>query len=306
MTEKITWIVYVALAPLLAYQIRYLSIHMDNSTLWFYRFLLGGSCLFVYLCLYRRKELKGLLSSRNNLIILSLYSLMLIIGSFAMTEGVKRTNATTCNLFGVLNLPVTAVLAYIIHREEGDLLRDKIFIWGVIVIGLGAMGFSASESGSHTEARVFMVGVAFLLVKLFINCGSLLLIRRLLLNHDSLAVTGCSAMIACVILMSPVLFFGDITAPFHLSTPITSILILSGVYGIIVGFVLNLVILKKSGPTTINLLGIMVPASSAVIGLLLMNETLTLSQLLFGGVLTAGCVLCLTRKNELGVTAPVP
>ncbi len=291
MNIKIYWLLYVLLAPLIIHQIHYLAFHIDNTTLWFCRYLSGGLFLMVFIMVFKRPELIRLFRSRQNILKLLIYAVMLIVGSFACSTGIKLTNATTGTLISSMALPLTIVMVYVIWREEGELLKNRFAQMGFVIILIGISGFSLC-SGQFTTSSNFGLGVIILIGGMINNCGGTLLLRSLLRSNDPVTVSGVGLSLECVLLFIPVWWYGEINAPWQLSTGIFGFLLFSGVFGAIV-FLFSLYVLKISGVGVFKIITLAIPVMSAVFGIFFMDEKLNSKQIFFGLVLLAGSYLCL-------------
>ncbi|WP_239495420.1 EamA family transporter [Haemophilus influenzae] len=75
-------------------------------------------------------------------------------------------------------------------------------------------------------------------------------------------------------------------------------LVCAGFYGMLTGMLMAFYIVQKQGITVFNILQLLIPLSTAIIGYLTLDERINIYQGISGIIVIIGCVLALKRKNK--------
>jgi drug/metabolite transporter (DMT)-like permease len=284
------WVLFAAMS--LIWGIPYLLIKVADGgvsvpVLVFVRVALG-SLLLLPVAL-RRRELGAL---RGHWPWLVTFAVVEIIGPFALLSSAEKHLASSTSGLLVAAVPIIgAVLA----RFTGGSDRLTVVRWTGLIIGLAGVAVLAGPDAAHGDA--LSVG-AVLLTALGYAIGPIIASRKLADVPTAAVNTACLAMAALVYLVPAIL-----TRPHELpSANVILSLLALGAICTAAAFVVFFALIAEVGPARATVITYVNPAVAVALGVLVLNEHLTLAV---GGafVLILGGSILATRPS---FPAPAP
>ena len=285
-----TYVVGGALIPVLQ---RYLSFHFDQFTQNFYRMLAGGCALLLVAGLWYRPGLRCLLGSARGLGWAGLMSLGAALGNALVVEGIARTSATVGGLMLILIAPLASVAAALLYAEERRLLRRARVLGGagLALAGAVALALSAGQGDLRaTDGVWLLLGAALVMATLTVFA------KRVVTEFEPVSVTAVMTLASCVTFGVAGLRWGHLGAVLTCPPLPLAVLLLSGVYGLLVGFGLQFVTLRRLGVVTLIFGSLASPVFTALFGHWVFQERLAARQLAAAAVLLVGCLLVVAAK----------
>lgn len=283
--ENMVRVFYVLLMGLGFPIMRFMSIHFETLNNNSVRFLSGGS-LFVIICLIKfRSELKKIISEPK--IILYLFIYLFILGIFMtgnmffFINGLKYTSALAGSIFGILAMPLAIIIAGIFFKDERDRIRQKEFYIGGLLAIIGSLIFVINSSNNDGNTDFFL-GAIFLFTAIFIQSIQNLIVKKVAKKINAVVISASTATISGVLFLC-------------LAFNTKQIYLLQDVG---IGMLIAFYIVQKQGITVFNILQLLIPLSTAIIGYLTLDERINIYQGISGIIVIIGCVLALKRKNK--------
>lgn len=185
----------------------------------------------------------------------------------------------------------------IIFRDERTLLRHPLFIVGSVIVFAGSVGFSLAGL-SQSTAGTYVSGILFLTFSMLSNCCMGLIQKHLVKQCKPLPLAALNAIGMSVVLFTFMIlrgWDGGITqAPLHLSL----LLLASGVWGLMIGMLLALLVISRIGLVRFRLIRLVVPVMVGAAAWFLFGERMSGSQILFALVLVSGAALTMVTGRR--------
>jgi drug/metabolite transporter (DMT)-like permease len=274
---------------------RYLSFHFDQYTQNFYRFLAGGACLLLLVVLLRPVELRRLWrdpQGRRGLLLLT------VGGLFAQAlyvEGLTRTSAVLAALIGVLGVPLAAAVSALFYADERQTLRGPHFVAGAALALSGAVGLAFTHDGGKLTSGG---GLYYLLGAALLGTGLTLLAKRLVVAFHPVCVVASTTMLTVPLFLLGGLLWGRLGAVGEASPVTIAVLLLSGVWGMVMGGAVFFLSMREFGVIVTRFMELSMPVFTGVLGYLLFRESLTGPQMVFAGALLVGCALVVVSRRQ--------
>lgn len=295
--DLMTRITYVILMGSGFPLMRFMSLHFDALNNNAVRFLSGGMamaliCLFCY-----RKELVKVLTSPRMLGKIMILAVFTTAMMHCIMYGLRYTSALAGSIFGILAMPLGSVMAAIVYRDE----RGRVCQWKFIVGGLLAVGGSflfvlAGQDASSGANMEFMWGALFLALGIFVQSMQALVAKYVVKESHAIVVSTMTAIISGCMYLLLAIYTNKIVELETVSSGMLIALSLAGVYGLMSGMMMSFIIIKSQGVVIFNILQLLLPISTAVVGYLTLGESIQLEQAMGACVVILGCVLALQAK----------
>jgi len=181
-------------------------------------------------------------------------------------------------LFGLT--PIFTSIAAVIWLDEHNFSANKILGTALGFIGLGAIFGSSLSLGEHAVA-----GIIAVLIAVFLQSFSLVLVKRIGASIPAMAVTSGALMLVVPLL---VLSWGilDGHLPLSVSPRAEWSIAYLGIFGSVLGFNFYFYVIKRMEAGQIALITLITPVSALLLGQFLNGE-----QIQSGVWLGAACVL---------------
>jgi drug/metabolite transporter (DMT)-like permease len=290
--------IYVVGGSLITIFQRYLTLHYDTATQNGCRFFAGALGLLLIAFLFRRAELFKTLRDWRQMGSLFLLSLSSVVPSALGLEGLRHTSAVMAGLISILGVPLTVGLAVLFFADERQAARGPRFLLGALLALGGMIGLSLGGSAVSFE---YSLGVLYLLLATLIGSAGGLLTKRLVITSEPFTVSGLSTLFTSLAFLAFSVATGGIASVAQAPLISNVILFGSGVYGLLIGGGVYMLIIRQSGLIAARFADLVAPVFIGIFGFLIFGELLTPLQIVFGVVLMAGCVLILSKRASVPV-----
>lgn len=278
---------------------RYMSIHFETVNNNAVRFLAGG-LLFILICIFKFKgEFKKI--KEEPVLILKLLSLgFLMTGNmYFFMNGLKNTSALAGSIFGILAMPLASVMAALFFKDERSKVKQKSFWIGSILAIIGSFVFvvQGKEIGGSGD---FIKGTLFLGIAILIQSVQNLVVKNVSEKLHSIVISASTATLSGIIYLTIAVQSGKVVQLTEVSEGLLIGLALAGVYGMLTGMLMAFYIVQKQGVVVFNILQLIVPLSTAVVGYFTLGEKINFMQGIGAIIVIVGCVFALKKKgNEI-------
>lgn len=274
---------------------RFMSIHFETINNNAVRFLAGGF-LFILICIFKfRDEFKKI--KEEPILILKL----LLLGCF-MTEnmyffmnGLKNTSALAGSIFGILAMPLAIIMAAIFFKDKRDRVKEKNFYIGSILAVVGSLLFViyGNKAGGSSD---FLKGALFLGTAIFIQSVQNLVVKNIAKKLHAIVISASTATLSGIIYLTIAIQSGKIVQLSEVSQGLLIGLALAGVYGMLTGMLMAFYIVQKQGVVIFNILQLVIPLSTAIVGYFTLGEKINFLQGIGAIVVVLGCIFALKKK----------
>lgn len=274
---------------------RFMSIHFETINNNAVRFLAGGF-LFILICIFKfRDEFKKI--KEEPILILKL----LLLGCFMMgnmyffMNGLKNTSALAGSIFGILAMPLAIIMAAIFFKDERDRVKEKNFYIGSILAVVGSLLFViyGNKAGGSSD---FLKGALFLGTAIFIQSVQNLVVKNIAKKLHAIVISASIATLSGIIYLTIAIQSGKIVQLSEVSQGLLIGLALAGVYGMLTGMLMAFYIVQKQGVVIFNILQLVIPLSTAIVGYFTLGEKINFLQGIGAIVVVLGCIFALKKK----------
>lgn len=208
-----------------------------------------------------------------------------ILGPVALMFGLTRTASATASLMLNLESVLTAVIAWLVFRENAD----RRIVFGMIAIVLGGVVLSGSDGGgaNHDWMGPFAVALACLCWGIDNN------LTRKVSASDALFIAGAKGLTAGVVNCGLALYLG---AQFPELTKLVPILLV-GFLGYGISLVMFVLALRGLGSARTGAYFSTAPFLGAAVALLAFGESVTAAFWMASALMAVGVWLHLTERH---------
>ncbi len=278
---------------------RFMSMHFDTINNNAVRFLSGGS-VFILISIFK---FNGEFEKIKEEPILSFKLLLL---GFLMTgnmyfymNGLRYTSALTGSIFGILAMPLAVVMAALFYRDERGRVKQVNFYIGSILAVIGSLIF-VIYGNKNGESSDFLKGALLLGIAILIQSFQNLVVKNVGKKLHSIVISASTATLSGIMYLSIAIQSGKITQLSEVGIGLLVGLALAGIYGMLTGMLMAFYIVQKQGVVIFNILQLIVPLSTAVVGYFTLGETINLIQGVGAVIVVLGCIFALKeRKNNV-------
>ena len=278
---------------------RFMSIHFDTINNNAVRFLSGGF-VFILISIFK---FNGEFEKIKEEPILSFKLLLL---GFLMTgnmyfymNGLRYTSALTGSIFGILAMPLAVVMAALFYRDERGRVKQVNFYIGSILAVIGSLIF-VIYGNKNGESSDFLKGALLLGIAILIQSFQNLVVKNVGKKLHSIVISASTATLSGIMYLSIAIQSGKITQLSEVGIGLLVGLALAGIYGMLTGMLMAFYIVQKQGVVIFNILQLIVPLSTAVVGYFTLGETINLIQGVGAVIVVLGCIFALKeRKNNV-------
>ncbi|MFZ7163998.1 DMT family transporter [Avibacterium avium] len=276
--------------------LRVMSLHFDTFNNNAVRFLSGG-ILFILICAFKfRRTLFEIFKQPRLLLTLLLLGVFMAGNMYFFINGLRLTSALSGSIFGILAMPLGIAIAAIFFADERQKVKQRGFYLGSLLAIIGSFIFVLNGNQQGGEQQ-FVLGSLFLFLGIFIQSLQNLLVKSAVQKLPVFVISASTATIAGLIFLVLALYSGKIAELQHTPRLMLSALALAGIYGMATGMLFAFYIVQKQGIVTFNLLQLLVPISTAIIGYYTLGERINLAQALGASVVLIGCLIALNRSK---------
>jgi drug/metabolite transporter (DMT)-like permease len=293
---------YVVLSSLLPIMQRYLLFTFDPITIGFVRHLFGSAVLLLIAAIVAPAELRNIFSIPRRFAGLMVLAFLYTLAVGLFIAGLARTSAVMSSLISLLGLPLTLLLLMLTFEDERRRARGKLFFIGA---GMSFAAAAALALSNGAKGQSDAVGTLCLIGSTLIIAFSAIFTKRMVIAFHPLCLGGVNGALMAFYFGIGMLFWGDLGQMATAPPATNALLIFSGVYGLLIGSGLYLANMKRYGMVVTRLAELATPVFTGLFGFLFFGEQLTPPQIMFGGVLIAGCMLILlSRKSQQAMPLP--
>ncbi|MGR3807177.1 DMT family transporter [Pasteurella testudinis] len=277
---------------------RYMSLHFDTLNNNAVRFICGGLFLLL-ICLFKfRIALKNSLSDPILILKLSAFGLFMTANMYCFINGLRYTSALTGSIFGILAMPLGILIIALFYPDERRNIQHRTFYLGGLsaVIGSLLFVFYGNQAGSGSQSADFISGALFLTGAILIQSLQNVIVKDIAAKLNVIIISTTTATIAGFIFLSIAIADGKINQLSTVSDGLLIALALSGIYGMLSGMLLAFYIVQKQGVVAFNLIQLLVPLATAVVGYFTLGEKITIPQAIGAMIVLGGCLLALKKR----------
>ncbi|MDO5545297.1 MAG: DMT family transporter [Eubacteriales bacterium] len=276
---------------------RFMSIRFDTINNNAVRFLSGG-LVFILICVFKFSgEFKKIKKEPVLILKLLLLGLLMTGNMYFYMNGLKYTSALTGSIFGILAMPLAVIMAAIFCRDERGRIKQVSFYIGSILAVIGSLIFvlSGNQSGGSSD---FIRGALLLAIAILIQSIQNLVVKNVGKKLHSIVISASTATLSGIMYLSIAVQSGKIAQLSEVSTGLLAGLALAGVYGMLTGMLMAFYIVQKQGVVVFNILQLIVPLSTAVVGYFTLGETINLIQGAGAVIVILGSILALRERKS--------
>ena len=277
---------------------RFMSIHFETLNNNAVRFISGG-ILFILICLFKfRAEFKKILKEPILIFKLLLLSIFMTGNMYFFINGLKNTSALTGSLFVILAMPLAIVMASIFYRDERKIIKKKNFYLGSFLAIMGSLIFIfyGNENSNNTD---FLKGSMFLGTAIFIQSIQNLLVKNVAKKLHAIIISASTATLSGMIYLILATNTRTIIQLKEVGTGLLIGLGLAGIYGMLTGMLMAFYIVQKQGIIVFNLIQLIIPLSTAVVGYFALGEKINFHQGIGALIVIGGSIIALKKLERL-------
>lgn len=274
---------------------RFMSIHFETINNNAVRFLAGGF-LFILICIFKfRDEFKKIKEEPILILKLLLLGCFMTGNMYFFMNGLKNTSALAGSIFGILVMPLAIIMAAIFFKDERDRVKEKNFYIGSILAVVGSLLFViyGNKAGGSSD---FLKGALFLGTAIFIQSVQNLVVKNIAKKLHAIVISASTATLSGIIYLTIAIQSGKIVQLSEVSQGLLIGLALAGVYGMLTGMLMAFYIVQKQGVVIFNILQLVIPLSTAIVGYFTLGEKINFLQGIGAIVVVLGCIFALKKK----------
>lgn len=215
-------------------------------------------------------------------------------------NGLKNTSALAGSIFGILAMPLAIIMAAIFFKDERDRVKQKNFYIGSILAVIGSLLFViyGNKAGGSSD---FLKGALFLGTAIFIQSVQNLVVKNVAKKLHAIVISASTATLSGIIYLTIAIQSGKIVQLSEVSQGLLIGLALAGVYGMLTGMLMAFYIVQKQGVVVFNILQLVIPLSTAIVGYFTLGEKINFIQGIGAIIVVLGCIFALKKKEEKNV-----
>ena len=271
--------------------IKLLSYDFDIFTQSFYRYLASASFLGIIAIVFMRKDLTKAARRMKALVLPAI-----LVSLFQMTNvaGVYLTNATMTGLISRTSVAFIALFSYVLYEAERRVMRSRYFLLANSLIVAGVLGLVLGQPKVELE---FNLGVLITIGAAFFWAAYIISIRRIVDEFSPIAAMPIVHLMGAGIFLPTAIVFGDITRVTAVGWEVNLLLAGSGVLCVGLGNVANYLAIRHLGTTLPANIMTFKPLLTMFFAYLILDEVLTIPQLLSGILFLAGTWLMIRKVS---------
>lgn len=272
---------------------RYMSMNFDTLNNNAVRFLSGG-ILFIVICAFKfRNELKKIIKQPILILELLILGLFMTGNMYFFINGLQKTSALTGSIFSILAMPVAIIMAAIFFKDERGRFLKKTFYLGSILAIIGSLIFVICGSNGSNEGNNFISGAIFLSIAILIQSIQNLVVKKVAKSLNAIVISASTATLSGLIFLYLAISTEKINQLQTVDNFLLVGLSLAGIYGMLTGMLMAFHIVQKQGVVIFNVVQLVVPISTAIVGYFTLGETINFYQGISAMIVILGCIIAL-------------
>lgn len=289
--SKLPAIIYILFMGFGYPLIRYISVFFNplntNAIMFF-----SGGIIFLFVAYLKFKN-EFYKFDRRGFFRVFLLALLTTGNMYCFIGGLSKTSALAGSIFGILSMPFSVAMASIFYHDEREKIKQPHFIIGAIMAIIGSFLFTLSGNDTASMGNQFLIGILMLLGTVVIQSLQGLLVKEATTKIHSMVLSSYSSLMTGVIFLILSIVTGNFVEIVKATPEKLTIVVISGVYSIFVGMVTTFFIIQKQGVVVLNVLKLIVPPATAIIGYFILKEKMSLFQGIGGTIALIGCLIAL-------------
>lgn len=278
---------------------RFMSMNFETINNNAIRFLSGG-ILFILICLFKfRKELKKILETPTIIFKLLLLGIFMTGNMYFFINGLKNTSALAGSIFGILAMPLAILMAAIFYKDERERIKNKNFYIGSFLAIIGSLIFVIYGNKNNNSAD-FIKGAMFLGTAIFIQSIQNLIVKNVAKKLHAIVISASTATLSGLIYLALAINTGKIIQLKEVASGLLIGLSLAGIYGMLTGMLMAFYIVQKQGVVVFNIIQLIIPLSTAIVGYFTLGEKISLNQGIGAFIVISGCIVALRKAKKEG------
>lgn len=195
-------------------------------------------------------------------------------------------------------MPLAVVMAAIFYRDERGRVKQASFYFGSILAVVGSLIF-VIYGNKNRESSDFIKGALLLGTSILIQSIQNLLVKNVGKKLHSIVISASTATLSGLIYLSIAIQSGKIAQLSEVGIGLLAGLSLAGIYGMLTGMLMAFYIVQKQGVVVFNILQLIVPLSTAVVGYFTLGETINLIQGAGAVIVILGSIFALRERKTI-------
>ncbi|MGL1890021.1 MAG: DMT family transporter [Spirochaetaceae bacterium] len=295
--NKFVAVIYISLMGFALPIMRFMSLQFDTINNNAVRFLSGGVVMSIICFIKYRKELNKLIIYPQIIFKLLLLAIFMTGNMYFFINGLKYTTALSGSIFGIIAMPLAIIMAAIFFKDERVRVKEVGFYIGAILAIIGSLIFILCRIPLEQNSN-YIKGIVFLSVAIFIQSIQNLVVKSLSKKIHVIVISASTATLSGIIYMALAIYSHKIIQLQDVTIGLLVGLSLSGIYGMLVGMLMAFYIVQKQGVAVFNIIQLVIPLSTAIVGYLTLNERITIYQALSAAIVILGCIITLRKKLQ--------
>lgn len=276
---------------------RFMSIHFDTLNNNAIRFLSGGFFLIMLSLVCFKNELKKVKDNPKIIYKLFILGFFMTANMYFFINGLKNTSALTGSIFGVLAMPLSVCMAAIFYKDERERAKKNSFLFGSIFAVIGSFLFVFFGNSNGGNSISFIKGGLFLLIAIFIQSIQNLVVKNVAKTLHAIVISAFTATFSGIVFLCLSIQTKTIIQLQEVSHSLIFGLVLAGIYGMLTGMLMAFYLVQTQGVIVFNLLQLLIPLSTAVVGYFSLGEGFSIGQSLSGILVVIACVFTLKKRD---------
>ena len=205
----------------------------------------------------------------------------------------QKTSALTGSIFSILAMPVAIIMAAIFFKDERGRFLKKTFYLGSILAIIGSLIFVICGSNGSNESNNFINGAIFLSIAILIQSIQNLVVKKVAKSLNAIVISASTATLSGLIFLYLAISTEKINQLQTVDNFLLVGLILAGIYGMLTGMLMAFHIVQKQGVVIFNVVQLVVPISTAIVGYFTLGETINFYQGISAMIVISGCIIAL-------------
>lgn len=190
-------------------------------------------------------------------------------------------------------MPVAIIMAAIFFKDERGRFLKKTFYLGSILAIIGSLVFVICGSNGSNEGNNFISGAIFLSIAILIQSIQNLVVKKVAKSLNAIVISASTATLSGLIFLYLAISTEKINQLQTVDNFLLVGLSLAGIYGMLTGMLMAFHIVQKQGVVIFNVVQLVVPISTAIVGYFTLGETINFYQGISAMIVILGCIIAL-------------